>query len=68
MSAAHVAVSARDSNRFTVSINIEAEKKATFLLTYEELLERRNNNYELVLNIHPGQIVKDMTIDVSNIS
>ncbi|CAH1114247.1 unnamed protein product [Psylliodes chrysocephalus] len=64
MSAAHVAVSARDSNRFTVSINIEAEKKATFLLTYEELLERRNNNYELVLNIHPGQIVKDMTIDI----
>ncbi|CAG9823746.1 unnamed protein product [Phaedon cochleariae] len=63
-SAGHVEVSARDSNRFTVSVNIEAESKAEFLLTYEELLERRDNQYELVLNIHPGQIVKDLNVQV----
>uniref|UniRef100_A0A6P7EY96 Inter-alpha-trypsin inhibitor heavy chain H4-like isoform X1 n=1 Tax=Diabrotica virgifera virgifera TaxID=50390 RepID=A0A6P7EY96_DIAVI len=64
ISAGHVSVSARDSNRFTVSINVEPESKATFHLTYEELLERKNNQYELVLNIHPGQVVKDMNIEV----
>ncbi|XP_072393627.1 inter-alpha-trypsin inhibitor heavy chain H4-like isoform X1 [Diabrotica undecimpunctata] len=64
-SAAHVAVSARDSHRFTVSVNVEPEAKATFLLTYEELLERRNNQYELVLNINPGQIVKDLNVKVN---
>ncbi|XP_050502744.1 inter-alpha-trypsin inhibitor heavy chain H4-like [Diabrotica virgifera virgifera] len=63
-SAGYVAVSARDSNRFTVSVNVEAETKAVFYLTYEELLERKNNKYELVLNIHPGQIVKDLHVEV----
>ncbi|XP_050513789.1 inter-alpha-trypsin inhibitor heavy chain H4-like isoform X2 [Diabrotica virgifera virgifera] len=64
LSAGHVAVSARDSNKFTVSINVEPQSKASFQLTYEELLERKNNQYELVLNIHPGQIVRDMNIEV----
>ncbi|KAJ8965893.1 hypothetical protein NQ317_005461 [Molorchus minor] len=63
-SAGHVAVSARDSNKFTVSINVEPEAKATFLLTYEELLERKNEQYELVLNINPGQIVKRLNLEV----
>ncbi|KAJ8966388.1 hypothetical protein NQ314_003549 [Rhamnusium bicolor] len=57
-SAGHVSVSARDSNRFTVSVNIEPESKAVFLLTYEELLQRKYEQYELVINIHPGQIVQ----------
>nr|XP_023015428.1 inter-alpha-trypsin inhibitor heavy chain H4-like isoform X6 [Leptinotarsa decemlineata] len=63
-SAGHVEVSARDSNRFTVSVNVEPEAKAVFLLTYEELLEREHNQYELVLNIHPGQIIKDLNVEV----
>ncbi|CAG9859314.1 unnamed protein product [Phyllotreta striolata] len=63
-SAGHVATSVRDSNRFTVSVNVEPEKKVTFLLTYEELLQRRNSQYELVLNVNPGQIVQDMNIEV----
>ncbi|XP_072382761.1 inter-alpha-trypsin inhibitor heavy chain H4-like isoform X1 [Diabrotica undecimpunctata] len=63
-SAGYVAVSARDSNRFTVSVNVEPETKAIFYLTYEELLQRKNNKYELVLNIHPGQIVKDLHVEV----
>ncbi|XP_030759814.1 inter-alpha-trypsin inhibitor heavy chain H4-like isoform X7 [Sitophilus oryzae] len=63
--AAHVAVSARDSNRFTVSVNVEPQSKATFYLTYEELLLRTSNKYELVLNIQPGQPVKDLDVVVN---
>jgi len=62
--AAHVAVSARDSNKFTVSTNIEPEGKAVFYLTYEELLDRKDGFYELVINIHPKQLVKDLNVEV----
>ncbi|XP_031343184.1 inter-alpha-trypsin inhibitor heavy chain H4-like isoform X2 [Photinus pyralis] len=64
LGAAHVAASARDSNRFTVSVNIEAEAKAAFYLTYEELLKRQDGHYEQVINIHPGQPVKDLSVEV----
>ncbi|XP_072391488.1 inter-alpha-trypsin inhibitor heavy chain H4-like [Diabrotica undecimpunctata] len=63
-SAAHVAISTRDSNTFTVSVNVGAEEKATFYLTYEELLERKNNQYDLVLNIRPGQVVDHLNVQV----
>lgn len=56
--------SARDSNRFTVSVNVEPQKKATFNLTYEELLTRRLGEYSHVVNLHPGQEVRDLQIDV----
>ncbi|EFA04008.2 inter-alpha-trypsin inhibitor heavy chain H4 isoform X2 [Tribolium castaneum] len=62
--AAHVEANARDSNRFTVSLNIEPQKKAVFTLTYEELLQRQNEQYEVVINIHPGQPVKDLNVEV----
>ncbi|XP_017771114.1 PREDICTED: inter-alpha-trypsin inhibitor heavy chain H4-like [Nicrophorus vespilloides] len=62
--AAHVSVNARDSNTFTVKVNIEPESKAVFNLTYEELLERKKGYYELVINIHPGQLVKDLNVEV----
>uniref|UniRef100_A0A6P7GYP2 Inter-alpha-trypsin inhibitor heavy chain H4-like n=1 Tax=Diabrotica virgifera virgifera TaxID=50390 RepID=A0A6P7GYP2_DIAVI len=63
-SAAHVAISTKDSNTFTVSVNVGAEEKATFYLTYEELLERNNNQYDLVLNIRPGQVVDHLNVQV----
>ncbi|XP_069668862.1 inter alpha-trypsin inhibitor, heavy chain 4-like isoform X2 [Periplaneta americana] len=62
--AAHVALSARDSNRFTVSVNVEPQKKVTFNLTYEELLTRRLGEYNHVINLHPGQEVRDLQVDV----
>ncbi|KAF2899117.1 hypothetical protein ILUMI_07056 [Ignelater luminosus] len=65
LGAAHVAVSARDSNRFTVSVNVEPETKAAFYLWYEELLQRQDGHYEQVINIHPGQPVKDLHVEVS---
>ncbi|KAK4880739.1 hypothetical protein RN001_008885 [Aquatica leii] len=63
-SAAHVAVSARDSNRFTVDVNVEPAKKAAFYLMYEQLLNRQDGHYEQVINIHPGQHVKDLSVEV----
>ncbi|KAF7286210.1 hypothetical protein GWI33_007167 [Rhynchophorus ferrugineus] len=63
--AAHVAASARDSNRFTVSVNIEPQCKATFYLQYEELLVRKTEKYELVLNINPGQLIKKLAVVVN---
>ncbi|XP_022906161.2 inter-alpha-trypsin inhibitor heavy chain H4-like [Onthophagus taurus] len=60
--AAHVV--SRDSNRFTVSVNLEPSSKATFYLTYEELLERKNNIYELVVNINPRQPVKNLEVEI----
>ncbi|XP_049948248.1 inter-alpha-trypsin inhibitor heavy chain H4-like [Schistocerca serialis cubense] len=62
--AAHVAVSARDSNTFTVSVNVEAGSKVTYNLTYEELLTRRLGSYNHVINLQPGQVVRDLQVDV----
>lgn len=64
MSAAHVAASARDSNRFDISVTVEPQKKAAFYLSYEELLQRERDQYEVVINIHPGQLVKDLRVTV----
>lgn len=64
MSAAHVAANARDSSRFDVSVNVEPQKKAAFYLSYEELLQREQEQYEVVINIHPGQLVKELQVEV----
>ncbi|KAJ8873605.1 hypothetical protein PR048_024423, partial [Dryococelus australis] len=56
--------SARNSNRFTVSVNIEPLKKVNFKLTYEELLKRQMSFYTHAINIDPGQIVHDMSVEV----
>lgn len=48
--------SARDSNTFTVSVNVEAESRITFNLTYEQLLTRKLGLYENTINIQPGQV------------
>jgi Vault protein inter-alpha-trypsin. len=56
--------SARDSNRFTVSVNVEPQKKVTFNLTYEELLTRKLGLYNHVINLQPGQEVQDLQVQV----
>ncbi|XP_050443341.1 inter-alpha-trypsin inhibitor heavy chain H3-like isoform X2 [Adelges cooleyi] len=62
--AAHVEQNARDSNKFTVSVNVEAEHKVTFNLTYEQLLTRKLGVYENVINVQPGQVVKNLKVIV----
>ncbi|CAG4963388.1 unnamed protein product [Parnassius apollo] len=62
--AAHVAAKARDSNIFTVSVNVEPNSEAVFNLTYEELLTRRNGVYNHAVNLHPGALVPKLTVTV----
>jgi len=60
--AAHVSSSARDANQFTVSVNIEANAKVTFNLTYEQLLSRRRGLYEHTVHVNPGTVVPRLSI------
>lgn len=63
-SAGLVETKIRDSTEFVVSVNLEAGFVAVFSLTYEEMLQRVHDMYELVLNICPGQIVDDLNVEV----
>lgn len=65
LGAAHVAASLRDSNEFTVSINVQALSKVTFNLTYEHMLQRKCGMYEMVVHLHPEQIVEDFSVKVN---
>lgn len=58
--------SARDSNKFTVSVNVEAENKVTFNLTYEQLLPRKLGVYENIINIQPGQVNTNKILSINN--
>ena len=49
---------------FHVTVPSQARQKLEFSLIYEELLERRLGKYEHVINIDPGQVVRDFTVDV----
>ncbi|VVC88007.1 unnamed protein product [Leptidea sinapis] len=62
--AAHISAKARDSNHFTVSVNVEPNTTAVFNLTYEELLVRRNGVYNHAINLHPGALVPKMKVTV----
>ena len=55
----------RETNRFKVEINVAAQDKVTFNLTYQEVLERRLGVYEHVVYIDPGQPVEDLSIEVA---
>lgn len=48
-----------------MSVNVEPRSKIVFNLTYEELLIRKHGRYEMVINLHPGQLVKDLSVDVN---
>ncbi|XP_068085531.1 inter-alpha-trypsin inhibitor heavy chain H3 [Anabrus simplex] len=71
--AAHVSTRARDTDIFTVAVNIEPKTNASFNLTYEELLPRQRSLYTHVLTLSPSQVAKEFKVDVlikenSNIS
>ncbi|GBP41493.1 Inter-alpha-trypsin inhibitor heavy chain H3 [Eumeta japonica] len=59
-----VSAKARDSNHFTVSVNVEPNTEAIFNLTYEELLERRSGVYHHTINLNAGALVPQMTVRV----
>ncbi|NXS76381.1 ITIH3 inhibitor, partial [Pandion haliaetus] len=60
-----VKASGRKTEKFTVSVNIEAASKVTFELTYEELLKRQFGKYEMFIKVKPKQLVKDFEIEVA---
>lgn len=47
-----------------MSINVAPRSKIDFNLTYQELLKRKLGVYEHVININPGQVVRDLRIEV----
>nr|XP_046240479.1 inter-alpha-trypsin inhibitor heavy chain H3-like [Scatophagus argus] len=61
-----VKVSGRKMEKFSVSVNIAAKSNVTFILTYEELLQRKLGQYEILTRVKPKQPVQEFQI-VTNI-
>ncbi|KAL3853654.1 hypothetical protein ACJMK2_017184 [Sinanodonta woodiana] len=64
-SAGHVSQKPRETNSFKVEVNVAAQDKVTFNLTYQELLKRNKGTYTHTVYINPGQPVADMRVDVA---
>ncbi|XP_061543153.1 inter-alpha-trypsin inhibitor heavy chain H3-like [Phycodurus eques] len=60
-----VKASGRQMEQFSVSVNIAAESNIIFVLTYEELLQRKQGQYEILTRVKPKQPVQDFQITVS---
>ncbi|XP_072276511.1 inter-alpha-trypsin inhibitor heavy chain H4-like [Pyxicephalus adspersus] len=63
-SAGLVQSTGRKLEHFKVSVNVGALAKATFKLTYEELLKRQLGKYELYLRVKPQGLVENFQINV----
>ncbi|XP_070814507.1 inter-alpha-trypsin inhibitor heavy chain H3-like [Chaetodon trifascialis] len=61
-----VKASGRKMEKFSVSVNIAAKSNVTFILTYEELLQRKLGQYEILTRVKPKQPVQEFKI-VANI-
>ncbi|XP_055724424.1 inter-alpha-trypsin inhibitor heavy chain H3-like [Salvelinus fontinalis] len=53
-----VKASGRKMEKFTVSVNIAANSNVTFILTHEELLQRKLGQYEIMTRVKPKQLVQ----------
>uniref|UniRef100_A0A8C5EXH9 Inter-alpha-trypsin inhibitor heavy chain family member 6 n=1 Tax=Gouania willdenowi TaxID=441366 RepID=A0A8C5EXH9_GOUWI len=60
-----VATKEREVEKFRVAVSVPSGTRMSFLLSYEELLPRRLGRYELSLGLRPGQLVPNLTVDVS---
>merc|ERR1719412_3263225 len=65
ISAGLVSKNRRDSNTFSVDTNLEPGEKVVFSLTYEELLERKDDQYEYVLHVDPGVVLDDFHVEIN---
>ncbi|XP_066213594.1 inter-alpha-trypsin inhibitor heavy chain H6 [Saccopteryx leptura] len=63
--AAHVGIRDRDSEKFRISTSLAAGTEVTFSLTYEELLQRHQSQYQLVVSLRPGQLVPRLSVEVT---
>uniref|UniRef100_A0A3P8UYV2 Inter-alpha-trypsin inhibitor heavy chain H3-like n=1 Tax=Cynoglossus semilaevis TaxID=244447 RepID=A0A3P8UYV2_CYNSE len=57
-----VKASGRKMESFSVSVNIAAKSTVTFVLTYEELLQRKLGKYEILTRVQPKSLVQDFQI------
>ncbi|XP_069006345.1 inter-alpha-trypsin inhibitor heavy chain H3-like [Embiotoca jacksoni] len=57
-----VKASGRKMEKFSVSVNIAAKSSVTFILTYEELLQRKLGQYEILTRVKIKQPVQDFQI------
>lgn len=48
-----------------MAANIPGRNRAVFMLTYEELLQRRLGRYEHVTSLRPLQLVSRLSLDVT---
>jgi len=65
LSAGLVSKNRRDSNTFSVDTNLEPGEKVVFTLTYEELLERKDDQYEYLLHLDPGAVLEDFHVEIN---
>ncbi|XP_038553895.1 LOW QUALITY PROTEIN: inter-alpha-trypsin inhibitor heavy chain H3-like [Micropterus salmoides] len=57
-----VKASGRKMEQFSVSVNVAAESNVTFILNYEELLQRNLGRYEILTRVKPKQPVQEFQI------
>lgn len=48
--------------KFSVSVNIAAQTNVTFILTYEELLQRKLGQYEILTRVKPKSLVQKFQV------
>uniref|UniRef100_A0A2K5VKS9 Inter-alpha-trypsin inhibitor heavy chain family member 6 n=1 Tax=Macaca fascicularis TaxID=9541 RepID=A0A2K5VKS9_MACFA len=63
--AAHVGIRDRESEKFRISTSLAAGTEVTFSLAYEELLQRHQGHYQLVVSLRPGRLVKRLSVEVT---
>uniref|UniRef100_A0A3Q0SCY8 Inter-alpha-trypsin inhibitor heavy chain H3 n=1 Tax=Amphilophus citrinellus TaxID=61819 RepID=A0A3Q0SCY8_AMPCI len=57
-----IKASGRKMEKFSVSVNIAAKSSVTFILTYEELLQRKLGSYEILTRVKTEQPVQEFQI------
>ncbi|KAJ8297900.1 LOW QUALITY PROTEIN: hypothetical protein KUTeg_024431, partial [Tegillarca granosa] len=64
-SAGYIGTKPRETNKFNIKVNVEANASVVFNLTYKEILRRKKGKYSHVIYIDPGQTVEDFQIEVA---
>ncbi|XP_038604433.1 inter-alpha-trypsin inhibitor heavy chain H6 isoform X2 [Tachyglossus aculeatus] len=63
--AAHVGIKDRETEKFRVSTSVEAGGTVTFMLSYEELLQRHLGKYQHAVSVRPQQVVTNLSVEVT---
>lgn len=51
-----------------MSVNIAAESNVTFVLTHEELLQRKLGQYEILTRVKPKQLIQEFQVSASSLT